>query len=392
MEDKRFFYQPVRHFSYPNPKQKCNDYLNALGIQLVIITLNCKTYITGGLIPLVQLITSCTYNQRCYFEIIPPATPAKLYFDIDHNGPIDLQAYAIFEELFIETVQKRLETDHYYKDWDTNCEPLILKSNGDHKHSVHYIFPVVFQNVSLMKGFVFGVVGELQANPFAKSIDTGVYTSWRNFRMVQNTKQGKQNHLVLQNNSQNIFQQTLQCFVSVMRIKSYKHIHPDLDFLFNCKKIITTTSIQADVLLSRSASLIGSSCVIPDKYKKIVETVESAEIAKKFPNHSYSRSFQHFNGNDYVDYVFNPGLPCPANGGKVHKSNKTYFKIDFRRGTVFYRCADPECSTNQFDVTPLQKLASSETATATTQRIQNTAQIRGYKNRASKRCKTVGSG
>jgi len=109
MNDRRFFFQPVKKFSYPNPKKQCSDYLQELGVQLVVITYGCKIYITGGIIPLVQLITSHAYNQRCYFEVIPPETPVKLYFDIDHAGQVDVDAYKEFEELFIDTVVRRLE-------------------------------------------------------------------------------------------------------------------------------------------------------------------------------------------------------------------------------------------------------------------------------------------
>jgi len=393
MNDRRFFFQPVKKFSYPNPKKQCSDYLQELGVQLVVITYGCKIYITGGIIPLVQLITSHAYNQRCYFEVIPPETPVKLYFDIDHAGQVDVDAYKEFEELFIDTVVRRLETDHFYKDWDTNCKPLILKSNGTDKHSVHYIFPVVFDSTILMKSFVLDIIKELADDPFSKDIDAGVYTAWRNFRMVQNTKKGKMNHLVLQDSTQNAFQQTFQCFVSVMRNKkSYKSVHPDLDYLFNCKRVITPTKTTHDVKLTRSASsTLSGSCIIPDKYKELVQKIEEIEIEKKFPNHTYYRSFQQFNGYDFIDYIFCPGLPCPGNQGRAHKSNKTYFKIDINKGTVFYRCADPACSSDPFQVNPICKLVPNHMEIPSKVRGRDTAYIQGQSNHLTKK-KKVGRG
>lgn len=393
MDDRRFFFQPIKKFSYPNPKQQCSDYLQKLGIQLVVITYGCKTYITGGIIPLVALITSHNYHQRCYFEVIPPETPVKLYFDIDHRGQVDLDDYKRFETLFIDTVVRRLESEHYYKDWETNCQPQILKSNGTEKHSVHYVFPVVFQNTALMREFVFKVIQDLKDEPFSKDIDAGVYTAWRNFRMVGNTKQGKANHLVLQDSTNNLFQQTLQCFVSVMRNKkSYKQHHPDLDYLFNCRRIITPTDTTQEVCLKRSATSLCGSCVIPDEHKELVECIEKIEIEKRWPNHSFYRTFQQFNGYDFVDYIFCPGLPCPGNNGKAHKSNKTYFKIDISKGTVFYRCADPECSREPFQVTPICRLVAKHTGTPCQSRPRDTAYIQGHSKRSAKKQKTVGFG
>ena len=369
--DPNFFKHPIRKFSYPQPKQKCLEYLASLGTQLVIITMDCKTYITGGLLQLVGLITSTPIQDRCFFEVIPPETPVKLYFDIDHVGRVDLDAYEQFQELFIETVRRKLREDCFYEDWETHCEPLVLKSNGTTKHSIHYIFPVVFDSTALMKHFVHSVVEELKETEFAKDIDLGVYTSWRNFRMVTNTKRGKANHLVLKNadRSTDLRIQLLQCFVSVMRTKvSLGEINPILDSLFVCKRVIKQTETTTTVSLKRTAAVLGTA-TIPEQYHEIVAIVEAEEISKKFPTASYYRTFQKFNGSDFIDYVFSPGLPCPNNGGKAHKSNKTYFKIDIRQGCVFYRCADPECTKQVFGVKTLRSLGSTKKATPCTEKL-----------------------
>lgn len=359
-----FFNNPIRKFSYPKPKQQCLEYLASLGTQLVIITMDCKTYITGGLLQLLGLIASTPIQDRCFFEVIPPDTPVKLYFDIDHVGKVDLAAYELFQEVFIETVRRRLRKDYFYEDWETQCEPLVLKSNGTAKHSIHYIFPVVFESTVLMKHFVHSVVEELKETEFAKDIDLGVYTSWRNFRMVTNTKRGKANHLVLKNadRSKNLRVQLLQCFVSVMRTKvSLVDVNPILDSLFVCKRVIKPTETTTDVTLKRSAAVLGS-CSIPEQYKDLVAIVESEELSKKFPSYSFYRTFQKFNCSDFIKYVFSPGLPCPNNGGKAHKSNKTYLMIDILKECLFYRCADPECSKQVFGVRTLRSLEPSQKA------------------------------
>jgi hypothetical protein len=213
-----------------------------------------------------------------------------------------------------------------------------------------------------MKEFVGNIVQDLQDSSFVTDIDTGVYTSWRNFRMVANTKPGKANHLIAQNLKGTLQEQLLQCFVSVMRgKKSYAEVDPTLDALFNCKRIITRTETTDKVSLVRSTAVLGS-CTIPDQYKELVSTVEQEEILKKFPSHSFYRTFQQFNGYDFIDYIFSPGLPCPRNGDKPHKSNKTYFKIDIGKGMVFYRCADPECSKDVFGAKTIQSVVSTQKA------------------------------
>lgn len=361
-------------------------------MQLIIITMDCKKYITGGLLPLMKLITSTPVQDRCFFEVIPPNTPAKLYFDIDHAGCVDLVAYERFEELFIETVKRRLRTDFFYEDWETPCRPIVLKSNGNAKHSIHYVFPVVFESTALMKEFVSNVVQDLKETAFAKDIDQGVYTAWRNFRMVANTKRGKDNHLIARRNLKGtLHEQLLQCFVSVMRNKvSYAEIHPTLDSLFNCKRVITRSSTEDSTSIVRSmVGSIGSS-TIPKKYQKMVEMVEEKIVESEFPDYSYYRTFQQFNGSDFIDYVFTPGLPCPNNGDKSHKSNKTYFKIDIRKGCVFFRCADPECSKDVFGVRSIRSLD----ATQTPSMVNATAQSCCVRSavatgRPSKKCKRL---
>ena len=396
MDDKRFFFQPVKKFGFPQPKQQCLQYLENLGIQMVIVTFDCKTYLTGGIIPLVQLITSTAYQSRRYYEVIPPDTPAKLYFDIDCAETINEEEFQLFEERFIQTIRERLRMDYFYQDWDTNCLPIILKSNGAQKFSIHYIFPVVFESTALMRSFVDGVVKSMEGETFAKYIDTTVYTAWRNFRLVENTKLNKMNHLVLKSESdaKTLFQQLLQCFVSVIREKkSLRYIHPDLDFLFPCKRIIKTTETQMEnICLKRKAAVIGTTS-IPEKYKEMVECVEQEEIEKKYPKHSYYRTFQQFNGSDFIDYVFSPGLPCPENNNRPHKSNKTYFKIDVQKGTVFYRCADPVCSKFPYDICPIRSLVSKQKGNKSKQNSAAFVSVRSpVQAHRSKKQKKLGRG
>lgn len=368
--DPKFFNNPIRKFSYPQPKQQCLEYLASLETQLVIITMDCKTYITGGLLQLLGLIASTPIQDRCFFEVIPPETPVKLYFDIDHVGKVDIERYEQFQEVFIETVRRILRKDYFYEDWETRCEPLVLKSNGTAKHSIHYIFPVVFESTALMKTFVHSVVEELKGTEFAKDIDLGVYTAWRNFRMVTNTKRGKNNYLVLKNSdrSKNLRVQLLQCFVSVMRTKSLVEINPILDSLFVCKRVIKRTETTTDVTLKRTAAVLGTA-TIPEKYHDLVTNVESEELSKKYPNVSYYRTFQKYNGSDFIKYILRPGIPCPHNNGKTHKSNSTFFNIDIKKGCVFYRCPDPDCSKAVFGCRTLRSLDSKQMATPCTKTL-----------------------
>ena len=88
---------------------------------------------------------------------------------------------------------------------------------------------------------------------------------------------------------------------------------------------------------------ITGNAEVPEKYKAFVQNVEDKYIKKKYPDYNYYKSFQRFNGTDYVDYIFVPGLPCPNNSNKAHKSNRTYCKIDLNLKFIFFRCADPCC-------------------------------------------------
>jgi len=364
MNDRRFFQAPIQQFVYPNPKQKCLQYLAKQGIQQIILTYNCKKYLTGGLLPLIKHMSSFSANKRCFFEVIPPNTPTKLYFDFDYSGTIDEEKFKKFEEVFIEVVNNRLQHDHFYRDYN-GMDPLVLKSNGNAKFSIHYIFPVVFENTALMKEFVLNVVSDLSTTPYGGYIDTGVYTAWRNFRLIGNTKANKMNHLQLINATTNCdtdAKRLLTCFVSVMRNKeTYSQHHKDLCFLFECKKILKRTEHTEKISLNRGTKTLCQS-TIPDKYKDQVKKIEQEIIQKKYPNYSYYRSFQKFNEQEFVDYVFYPGLPCPYNNDRSHKSNRTYFKINLSANKVFFRCADPECSKEPFGRQNFHEVGSNKTA------------------------------
>ena len=367
MDDPNLFTAPISPiFSGKQPKQKCLEWIERHGYHTPIFTRNVFAYQSGGLTPMLRMIAATNVSERYFYEVVPPETPCKLFFDLDYklsSGMMRKDQSRAMDQ-FIETVltpavRTVLRTSCGYEDLDA-LPPYILSADTSQKISRHIVFPdIVFTNIANIGEFVKIIKRSCFAATLSHSIDSGVYTRWRNFRLVGSTKKGKANHLILlgKHRGLGLLQQMLRTMLTITT--NYKTVVPCKvcnDHMHRYKRAISccpphasntnTTTIEAPTATMKvyNATPIG----FPRSTDKIVEHIEKTVLRKQFPTHEFARTFQQFNGHCFVDYVISPGVPCPFNGSKSHKSNKTYFKIDLTCNVCFFRCADPACSKERF--------------------------------------------
>ena len=360
MDDPLFYNSACSpQFVGKQPKQQCLDWIKQRPSKnLSIFTKNVYVYQAGGLYNMLRMIASTYVEDRCFYEVVPPNNVCKLFFDLDFKliAPQTRKESAVKMDTFVRdvltpTVRMILIKSCAYEDPDA-ADPYILCADTSKKISRHIVFPdIVFENITNVGAFVSLVKASLSdKHTFYASIDSGVYTRWRNFRLVGSTKKGKSNHLVLTSHKGlSLIQQMLRTMLTVIAPYSNSipckvcrsHVH-------QYKRIIALSNVVKTVASSSSTVYNAAPVEFPPKTHSVIEFVERTVLQKKFPTHGFSRTFQRFNGHDFVDYVISPGIPCPFNGNASHNSNKTYFKIDLTCNVCFFRCADPSCSKERF--------------------------------------------
>ena len=358
MDDPKYYNTACSpRFFGKQPKNQCIQWMNQR--QLPMFTKNVYVYQAGGLRSMVQMIASTPVSERSFYEVVPPNSACKLFFDLDCKltPPMTRKESAFKMDTFVRDlltpmVRMMLSEHCEYEDPDAT-DPYILCADTSRKISRHIVFPdIVFDNITNVGTFVSLVKASLRdRNSLYSTIDEGVYTRWRNFRLVGSTKKGQSNHLVLTSHKGlSLIQQMLRTMLTIIAPHGVAipcnvcraHVH-------RYKRIVALSSAPKTKTVSSNSTVYDAApAEFPKTTDAVVEFVERTVLQKKFPKHGFSRTFQRFNGHDFVDYVISPGIPCPFNGDASHKSNKTYFKIDLTCNVCFFRCADPACSKERF--------------------------------------------
>ncbi len=361
MNDPTYFDTKLRLFRCKGPKQKCLDYLSTKTVPTPIFTINTMIYGTGGLTDILRLISTTAHKYRHFYEIVPPGMPCKLFFDIDcaiKAGGVSLRdrraEYQSFERRLLAAVRRKLRIEYNYEDTADEAAPYVLTADTPTKLSRHLIFPVVFASITDVGDFVRTL--DLGQTSWADFVDRGVYTKWRNFRMVGSSKKDQSNHLRLCSHvGLTLTQQVLRTMLTIIRFDDAAIPDKYKPHILWTPRIVVRVGAPAPTHPSpRSYLQSQATTTVPDTYPAnttaIVEYVERTILSLQYAKHGYTRTFNPYNGSLFVDYVLTPGVACPNNNGRAHRNNKTYFKIDLTRGLAFFRCADPECSKSSFGI------------------------------------------
>lgn len=364
MDDPNYYTAPRSPlFVGKQPKKQCLEWMEKNSYKTPLFTKNVFAYQTGGLLSMMKIIACTPVEERSFYEVVPPNVPCKLFFDLDlklsvasERKRMTTEMNVFIEEVLVPTTRSVLCDECSYED-HKHQPPYVMRADTNKKISRHVVFPIVFQDIGSVGACVSCIVSRLYEHTLASTIDSGVYTRWRNFRLVGSTKKGKSNHLILVSHKGlglTLEQQMVRTMLTVVA-DSQTEIPCDIGEHIQRYQRVLTWNLTSSPRNIKSGSRTGTGTVFdaapvdfPETTQKVVEFIERTVLQERYPTHGFSRTYQKFNGHDFVDYVISPGVPCPFNGNAPHKSNKTYFKIDLTCNVCFFRCADPSCSKKRF--------------------------------------------
>lgn len=135
-------------------------------------------HVCSGFEALYEFIFAQTPERRTYYEMIPPGTPVKLYFDLDLKGDSNVvRKMDAIQAALVGLVNMKLMSL-----FDRIVGPddiVVLRSDGHIKASRHLIWPLYFEDVAHVKAFVH----EHVVPSMPDAVDKSVYTKNRCFRL-----------------------------------------------------------------------------------------------------------------------------------------------------------------------------------------------------------------
>lgn len=143
-------------------------------------------HVCAGYHALYDFVFTQPPERRCYYEMVRPHMPVKLYFDLDLKGRAEdvVPRMNAIQDALVSFVNLKL-LEIYDRGVDDD-DVLVLTSDGSNKASRHIIWQVYFKSVDDVKAFVYKYV----VPRFADGVDKGVYTKNRCFRLFGNRKNG----------------------------------------------------------------------------------------------------------------------------------------------------------------------------------------------------------
>ena len=355
-------------------------------------------------------------HSRTFYEIIPPNLPCRLYFDLEFSKVLNPhddgeESYTIFKSLLKAQVQKTFGltiSDTVLGDngtiygniveldatnWKKFSRHIIVNLPGeyvfrDSKHVftfVQYLYNVIKatdtgdelkdaipnSEIAALSKLMYSKEvskGVFQREPF---IDLGVYTSYRNFRLILSAKfedigkrhfclwSSKQKRAMRQSCiSPNVFNASLVCFPALMNIDKIK-ILPGLqsDNLLFVKPIQNNRNSQAPLsplnqskYSNESDQSISGRIMYPNVVRYF-ETQVAITWPKDFDDNIAVRSSP--SARVYSIRLYktpNPKMTIAVSGNRYclniqrrHKKNNIFFDVDIENFCYTQKCFDETC-------------------------------------------------
>jgi hypothetical protein len=174
-----------------NPKEK-----NLLDVykpkeEEIIVCKQLKTRLFNvfpNYITLKNFIDDTDYYERCFYEILTPNKPRKLYFDLD----IDLIANSkIRPKNILENLKENILAE-----LGENTEILVFSSNTEKKESYHVIVNNYFVKDEKACKCFYAKICENIPLEYLEFIDGSVYKNVQQFRLLKCHKFGKDNNKI----------------------------------------------------------------------------------------------------------------------------------------------------------------------------------------------------
>ena len=256
-------------------------------------------------------------DQRCFYEVILGKKSRKPYFDIDidteHYKDINKQKANDMIELLIENIKDIL---YLY-----NPKILVFTSHRPNKLSYHIIVDgVCFSDNEDSKHFADKVL-TIQMKDF---VDSRVYNSVQQMRIVGSTKQGKNNKKILDFSLSDNFYIPSELKSNTFKRDNYILQSSLVTFTQNCEHHKFQDRKKKRKNISK-----GNACE------------QDVEDAMKLLNKKYSnfniRQVRELNGNVLVELASEDSYFCKIHN-RVHENENAYITIQGSFRNIWFDC------------------------------------------------------
>jgi hypothetical protein len=255
-------------------------------------------------------------SERVHYEIIRAGKPCKAVIDLEWYTDVE---GANSDEKF-ETIGKQLN-DVFYKlkpDFDKSkiinaCSTRFIEDKNKWKNSFHFIFPIVFQDIYVLKLFM---------NHYFTydEIDTTIYTNNRAFRIIGSHKETDKSHTEL---SLIETEWNLETFKN--SLASYTEGYGDIITYDILDKLL---GINSNVTYSKQVKYKNTNIEIPESLKTFIDKeLEDVELVERKDN--------------LITLKNKSNRKCLITG-EYHINNNAYLTIS--KDKVYYCCHGKECS------------------------------------------------
>jgi hypothetical protein len=201
--------------------------MNQIGFQSNIVFTNSKYFFKYEYLPskyitigcddrneLLTFIQSQSLEDRCYYELLPADTKVREYYDIDLalNPDEMVNVTDLSNEIIDILIAER--NDVFERSRISKKDIIVLSAHTSKKLSLHILSKkTCFENNLAQRVHMTELWNHLDSLHLKWNVDKSVYSRNRLFRMLGNTKRGKENHLKIFEPSRYNFASKKDCFI-----------------------------------------------------------------------------------------------------------------------------------------------------------------------------------
>jgi len=269
-------------------------------------------------------------RQHHWYECLQEDRPTRLFLDVESNGQVDIKAIvrilSIMVKVFIKANNGTFKTPIFQ----------VLDSSSSTKTSYHIICTNLYlKNVYHVGAFVRRcVLTMLQKNIESGSIDTGVYTLNRMFRVNGSTKFG----------SERCLKHDLPWTELLVQSPSPEHLD-----VYCCNEMDQSTPRSTSSAPEDLFEHDGERWISKRKISVMSATINTEclllEPILDFLDHTLQADLNRYDQKMTEDgaVMVNSGSKCCQIAQRTHNGNHIWFRIDIIKQTVCQCCYDNDC-------------------------------------------------
>ena len=286
-----------------------------------------RLFVVGGWAAVLAHVLKLTRRKHGFFyEMIPEDSPKRLYFDIECDGcaaHADHADRAALESVIVAVVAAVQATAAAH-DVDSGA-PLVLEGSRPSKCSCHLVFPdlVLVDGVSI-RAFVDATCAALSPEALAW-VDRGVYDRDRQLRILGSSKRKRE-----------------RADRVPLRLRG---ADGPLDEAALRRTLVTCVDAETPQMRVTATETTATkrtrtpSNPMDAEHNLVADRVE-VYLRRRHPD---LETIYRNRWGDYLEFTLCPGVPCPNNGDRPHRSNQTWFSVNVKKGSACYFCCDPAC-------------------------------------------------